>query len=127
MKPYHGNIEDETLNNENYRKVLYTAKQMQLVVMTLQKGEIIPMEVHHDIDQCIRVEEWSAEVEIEGEKFQLEHDHAIIIPAGNNHEVRNTADGKLKLYSIYTPPEHPDGVVHKDFAEAQKYEEEHHH
>jgi mannose-6-phosphate isomerase-like protein (cupin superfamily) len=127
MKPYHANIEDETLNNENYRKVLYTAKQMQLVVMTLQKGEIIPMEVHHDIDQFIRVEEGSAEVEIDGEKFQLEDDHVIIIPSGAKHEVRNTADGKLKLYSIYTPPEHPDGTIHKDFAEAEKYEEEHQH
>lgn len=127
MKPYHANIEEETLNNEYYRKVLYTAKQMQLVVMTLQKGEIIPMEVHHDIDQFIRVEEGKAKVQIDDEFFELEDDHVIIIPAESKHEVTNVGEGTLKLYSIYTPPEHPDGTVHKDFAEAEKYEEEHHH
>lgn len=126
MKPYTANIENETLNNENYRKVLYTARKLQLVVMTLQKGETIPMEVHTEIDQFIRIEEGKAKVQINDEIFNLEDDHVIIIPAGSKHEVINTGEDKLKLYSIYTPPEHPEGTIHKDFAEAEKYEKEHH-
>lgn len=127
MNPYKTNIENETLNNENYRKVLYTAKKMQLVVMTLQKGETIPMEVHTEIDQFIRIEEGKAKVQVNDEFYNLEDDDVIIIPAGSKHEVKNMGDDKLKLYSIYTPPEHPEGTIHKDFAEAEKYEEEHHH
>ena len=127
MKGYTVNIEEETLNNEFYRKVLYTGEHMQLVVMTLQPGEDIPTEVHDGIDQFIRVEEGDALVRVDGEETNLSDDDVVIIPSGTEHYVKNTGEGPLKLYSIYTPPEHPDGTVHKTKAEADAYEEEHHH
>ena len=125
MKPYKTNIEKETLENENYRKVLYTGAKMQLVVMTLKPGEDIPSEVHDEIDQFIRVEEGSAYVKVGEDEFKLEDDDIIIIPAGTEHYVKNTGEGALKLYSIYTPPEHEDGTVHATKEEADTAE--HHH
>lgn len=128
MKGYTANIEEETLENEYYRKVLYTGKMMQLVVMSLKPGEDIPAEVHEDIDQFIRVEEGEALVRIGSEEMQLSDDDVVIIPAGEEHYVKNTSESEdLKLYSIYTPPEHPDGTLHETKAEADAYEEEHHH
>lgn len=127
MKPYFGNIEKETVENEDYRKVLYTGPKMQLVVMSLKVGEEIPAEVHDDIDQFIRVEEGDAMVRIDGEEFNVSDDDAVIVPSGKEHYVKNISEEKvLKLYTIYTPAEHPDGTVHKTFEEALQYEEEHH-
>ena len=123
---YTANIEEETLNNTNYRKVLYTGKQMQLVVMTLQAGEDIPEEVHEDIDQFFRVEEGTAMIRVEDKEHTVTHDEVLIVPGGTKHYVKNVGDGQLKLYSIYTPPEHPDGTVHATKAEADAYEEAHH-
>lgn len=122
MSAYKTNIEKETLENENYRKVLHTAKQMQLVVMSLKTGEDIPLETHHDIDQFIRVEKGKALVKVDGKEFKLEDDDIIIIPAGSEHYVKNTGNDDLKLYSIYTPPEHPKGTMHKTKAEADEHE-----
>ncbi len=126
MKGYFTNIEKDTLENENYRKVLFTGSKMQLAVMNLKPGEDIPLEVHGDIDQFIRVEEGEALVKISGEEFNLKDDDIVIIPAGNKHYVKNTsAEKELKLYTIYATPEHPDGTIHKTKAEADA--DEHHH
>ena len=124
---YIGNIEKETLENENFRKVLNTTKLSQLVVMSVAPGEDIGMEVHEGHDQFIRIEQGKAEVILDGEKTLVEDDFAVVIPAGTEHNVVNVGDVDLKLYTIYTPPEHPDGTIHKDKAEADAYEAEHHH
>ena len=111
MKGYVVNIEKETLENENYRKVLYTAKKSQLVLMTIQPGDEIGAEVH-DLDQFIRIEAGEAAVYLDDVEHKIEDDWAVVIPAGTNHNVINTGDVPLKLYSIYSPPEHKDGTLH---------------
>jgi mannose-6-phosphate isomerase-like protein (cupin superfamily) len=100
---------------------------MQLVVMCLQPGDDIPAEVHDDIEQFFRVEEGTAKVIIDDETFEVSDDEVFIVPPGAKHQVINAGDSELKLYTIYTPPEHPAGTVHKDQAEADAYELEHHH
>lgn len=122
MKGFIVHIERETLANEDYRRVLYTAKHAQLVVMSLQAGEEIGEEAH-ELDQFIRVEEGSARVILDGEAHDLASDDAVIIPEGVRHNVINTGEGKLKLYTIYTPPEHEDGVVEHTKADADAREE----
>jgi len=119
---YKTNIEKDTIENENYRKVLFTGKKMQLVVMSLKPGEDIPMEVHPEIDQFIRVEEGEAYVKVGEEEFNLKDDDVVIIPAGNHHYVKNASDKVLKVYTIYTPPEHKDGTVHVTKEEADAAE-----
>ncbi|MFH1396840.1 MAG: cupin domain-containing protein [archaeon] len=122
------NIEKDTLENENYRKVIFTGEKMQLVLMSLKPGEDIPMEIHNGIDQFLRIEQGEAYVKIGDEEFNLKDDDVIIIPAGNHHYVKNTsADKELKLYSIYATPEHAPGTIHKTKAEADAAEHEHHH
>lgn len=112
MKGYVINIEKATLGNDNFRKVLNTAKNSQLVVMSLEPGEDIGAEVH-DLDQFIRFESGSGKVILDGEEHAVEDDWAVVIPAGVEHNVVNTSDSeKMKLYSIYSPPEHPDGTIH---------------
>lgn len=109
---YATNIEDETLNNDFFRKVLYTGPKMQLVVMTLQPGEDIGMEIHDGHDQFFRVEEGEVTVFIDGEEIVLKEDEVAIVPAGKQHNVTNNSKDKVaKLYTIYAPPEHPDGRV----------------
>lgn len=128
MKGYIENIEKKTVENTDYRRVLYTGPKMQLVVMSLKPGEDIPTETHHDIDQFIRVEEGDAMVRIDEEEHELYDDDVVIIPANHAHYVKNTSETKtLKLYSIYTPPEHADGTVHMTQEEADAAEAEHHH
>lgn len=122
---YKTNIENETLSNSNYRTVLHTGKNMQLVVMNLKPGEDIPLEIHEDIDQFFRVESGKAMVKVDDEEYILEDDEIIIVPAGAKHYVKNIDDKDLKLYTIYTPPEHPDGTVHKTKEEADAAEHEH--
>lgn len=125
MQPYVQNIEKETLENSNFRKVLYTGKFSQLVVMALMPGEDIGKEVHPDIDQFIRIESGTGKAVLDGKEYNLEDDFAIVIPAGMEHNVINTSDTEeLKLYSIYSPPEHKEGTIHKTKEEAQ---EDHHH
>lgn len=119
MKGYFGNIEKETLENDNYRKVLFTGPQSQLVVMSLQPGEEIGKETHDGHDQFIRIEEGEAKVSIDEETRILKEDEATIIPAGAEHNVINTSDSKqLKLYTIYSPAEHPEGTIFKTKVEA---------
>ncbi|MDO8489883.1 MAG: cupin domain-containing protein [bacterium] len=118
MKAYYGNIEKETLENEYFRKVLFTDPRCQLVVMCLNPGEEIGSEVHH-LDQFIRVESGVGRAILNGEEMSLEDGSALVIPEGTEHNIVNISDDHpLKLYSIYTPPEHRDGTVHKTKQEA---------
>jgi len=126
-------IEKTTLDNENFREVLFTGATMQLTVMSLKPGEEIGVEMHDHLDQFIRVESGRATVTMGpsedevAETHQLEDDWAVIVPGGTWHNVINDGDDELKLYSIYAPPEHPDGTVHETKADADAAEAEHHH
>ena len=127
MKTYIKNLEEETIQNNDYRRVLYTGAYMQLVLMSIEPGENIPEE-KHNLDQFIRVESGEGTAIVNGESFELKDDTAIIIPKETMHEIVNTSKGHpLKLYSIYTPPEHPEGTVHTTRAEALEAEAHHHH
>ena len=127
MKGYHSDIEKETLNNSYFRKVLFTGKHCQLVVMSLGPGEDIGEEIHDNVDQFFRIEEGEAKVIIDSEEFNAKGDDVIIIPAGSKHNLINTSkDKNLKLYTIYSPPNHPDGTINKDKKEAEEYEKDHH-
>lgn len=125
-KGYIKNIEKETLDNTNFRKVLYTGKHLQLVVMSLEPGEDIGKEVHDTIDQFIRVESGSGVAYINGIETSIADDDAIVIPAGAEHNITNTGDTIMKLYSIYGEPEHKDGVIQetKEIAEARHHDEQ---
>ncbi len=128
-----GNIEGETLDNTNFRTVLFTGSHQQLTVMSLQPGEDIGREAHPNLDQFIRVEQGSARVEFGATADVVDQTHdvsdnwAVIISAGTWHNVINTGDDELKLYSLYAPPEHPEGTVHATKAEADAAEAEHGH
>jgi mannose-6-phosphate isomerase-like protein (cupin superfamily) len=125
---YVTNIEDRTLENDNFREVLFTAPGIQLVLMTIGVGDEIGLETHDDVDQFIRVESGEGKAILDGREHALEDGSAVVIPRGTEHNVVNVSKSEpLKLYSIYTPPEHPDGTVHKTKAEADAYEHEHHH
>lgn len=119
MKGYVDNIEKRTKENDDFRRVLYTGKHIQLVLMTLQPGEDIGEEVHDDIDQFFRIEQGEGTVEIDGVAHEVEDDDAIIVPAGARHNVINSGKKPLKLYTLYAPPEHRDGVVQATKAEAE--------
>ncbi|MGI6278741.1 MAG: cupin domain-containing protein [Patescibacteria group bacterium] len=128
MIGYQDNIEKATLENEDFRRVLFTGDHSQLVLMAIGLGEEIGQEVHDDVDQFFRFEAGEGKVIIEGEEIVVGDGDAVIVPAGTEHNIINTsASEKLKLYTIYSPANHPDGTVHKNKAEADKYEEEHHH
>lgn len=126
MKGYCDNIEKRTVENEDFRRVLYTGHNLQLVLMTLQPGEEIGAEVHDDRDQFFRIEEGSGAIDIDGVENRVQDDFAVIVPAGARHNVRNTGPQPLRLYTIYAPPEHKDGVVQSTKAEADRrhHEEE---
>jgi mannose-6-phosphate isomerase-like protein (cupin superfamily) len=123
MKGFVGDIEHRTKENSDFRRVLYTGKNLQLVLMSLQPGEDIGEEVHEDRDQFFRVETGKGEVSIDGRATKLEDDMAVVVPAGARHNVRNTGEKPLKLYTIYGPPEHVDGTVHVTKAKADASEE----
>ncbi len=126
MKGYVDNIEKATLANADFRRVLYTGKNLQLVLMTLPPGCDIGEEVHEDRDQFFRVEEGAGVVRIDGVDHRVTDDFAVIVPAGARHNVINTGGEPLRLYTIYGPPEHKDGVVHvtKEQAEADHANDE---
>lgn len=132
MTGWVGNIEEATTGNTSFREVLFTGTTMQLTVMSLEPGEEIGIEMHDHLDQFIRVESGSATVTLGPSRDQvteshhLEDDWAVIVPGGTWHNVVNNGDEELKLYSIYAPPEHPAGTVHKTKAEADAAEAEHH-
>ena len=119
MKGYVENIERETLANEDFRRVVYTGKNLQLVLMTLPAGCDIGEEVHEDRDQFFRVEEGEGEIHIDGNVNKVEDDYAVIVPAGARHNVVNTGAQPLKLYTLYAPPEHKHGTVHKTKEQAE--------
>lgn len=118
MNGYVADIEEKTLNNNHFRQVLYTTKITQLVVMALSPNEDIGMEIHSDHDQFIRIESGSGIVVLNGVKSAIKDGSAIVIPAGTEHNVINTSSDIMHLYTIYCPPEHKDGIVHKTKAEA---------
>jgi len=122
MQGYIVAIEQETKNNTDFRRVLYTAKHSQLVLMSLKPGEEIGEEVH-EVDQFIRVEIGSGKSVLNGEEHELAQDSAVVIPAGTKHNIINTSDVEMKLYTIYSPPQHADGTIHKTKADAEKAEE----
>ncbi|MFA5776364.1 MAG: cupin domain-containing protein [Patescibacteria group bacterium] len=118
MTGYCANIEELTLANNYFRQVLFTAPHSQLVLMALLPGEEIGMEVHAEHDQFFRFEQGSGEVVIAGDRHQVRDGFAVVVPAGANHNVKNTGESVLKLYTIYSPAEHKNGTVHKTKAEA---------
>ena len=120
MKGYVEDIERATLGNEHFRRVVYTGKNLQLVLMTLPPGCDIGEEVHEDIDQFFRIEQGEGEIRIDGVAHRVADDFAVIVPAGARHNVVNTGSGPLQLYTIYGPPEHKDGTVHKDKDQAER-------
>ncbi|MFZ7094991.1 cupin domain-containing protein [Luteimonas dalianensis] len=125
-KGYFANIEERTLDNNDFRRVLYTGPNLQLVVMALKKGEEIGTEVHPDIDQFFRVEQGRAKLVIDGAEHFLEDDDIAIVPAGAEHNVINAGDEPLKIYTLYGPPEHRDGTVHATVEIAEKQHEADH-
>jgi mannose-6-phosphate isomerase-like protein (cupin superfamily) len=127
MTGYVGPIEEQTEENKFFRRVLFTGKYCQLVVMCLQPMEEIGNEVHHNVDQFFRIEEGEAKfVFNETEEHRVHEDEAVVVPAGTFHNVINTSKNKpLKLYTLYSPPNHPDGTIHKTKAEAEAAEKHH--
>lgn len=126
MAAYVADIEEKTIQNKNFREVLNTTSHSQLVVMALRPGEDIGTEVHGDIDQFLRIEAGTGKAILDGKEYPLKDGSAVVVPAGVEHNIINTSkDETLKLYTIYTPPEHQDGTVHATKAEADAAE--HHH
>lgn len=123
MKGFVEDIEELTEDNKDFRRVLYTGKHLQLVLMALKPGEEIGEEVHADHDQFFRIEKGKGEVWIDGERTKIKSDDAIIVPAGAKHNVVNTGEKPLKLYTLYGPPDHKDGIVRATKAEAEASEE----
>lgn len=118
MKGYHTHIEEATETNTDYRRVLYTGKYSQLVLMSLQPGEEIGEEIHPENDQFFRFEEGEGKVIIDGNEYFVHDGDAVVVPAGAKHNVINTGDEPLKLYTIYSPPHHRYDVVRATKAEA---------
>jgi len=124
MKGFKSNIEKETLGNTNFRRVLYTGRYSQLVLMSLRPGEEIGEEVHKTVDQFFRFEKGEGIVAIDGVKQKVGDGDAVVVPSGARHNVINASkSADLKLYTIYSPPEHHDGTVRKTKAEALAKEE----
>jgi mannose-6-phosphate isomerase-like protein (cupin superfamily) len=123
MNGFVKDIEELTEANEDFRRVLYTGKHLQLVLMALKPGEEIGEEVHADRDQFFRVEKGKGEVVIDGKRTRIESDDAMLVPAGARHNVVNTGDRPLLLYTLYGPPEHKDGIVRATKAEAEASKE----
>lgn len=119
MKGYIQNIEDIANKNQDFRQVLYTAGNVQLVVMSLKPKEEIGMEIH-ELDQFFRVEEGSGEALLDGVSTAIRAGFAVLVPAGTNHNIINTGNVPLKLYTLYAPPNHRDQIVHHTRAEAEK-------
>jgi mannose-6-phosphate isomerase-like protein (cupin superfamily) len=119
VKGYHDDIEKQTTGNSDFRRVLYTGGHLQLVLMTLKPGEEIGSEVHEDRDQFFRFEEGSGKVDIDDNSYDVGDGSGVIVPAGARHNVRNTGSEPLKLYTLYGPPEHKDGIVQSTKAEAE--------
>ena len=118
MKGYIANIEELAINNTNFRQVLYTAKNCQLVLMSLKPGEDIGEEIH-DVDQFFRIEQGSGEAKLGEVTHEVADGSSIVVPAGMTHNITNTGSNDLKLYTLYSPPHHQDGTVHESKAVAE--------
>lgn len=119
MRGYLTNIEQATRENSDYRRVLYTARHSQLVLMSIEPGDEIGEEVH-ELDQFIRIEAGRAKVILDGVEHDAEDDWAIVIPEGTRHNIINIGTEPLKLYSVYSPPEHKDGTIHRTKADEKE-------
>lgn len=126
MTGFVDDIEKLTKENDNFRKVIFTGKHSQLVLMSLNPGEEIGQEVHNNLDQFFRVDAGEGELLIDGETTKISDGFAVVVPAGADHNITNTGKEDLKLYTIYSPPNHPDGTIHKTAEEAAEYEKSHH-
>jgi mannose-6-phosphate isomerase-like protein (cupin superfamily) len=124
MKGFCKNIEEETIKNKSFRKVLYTGEHSQLVLMSLKPKEEIGMEVHEDNDQFFRFEKGEGKVVIDGNHYSIKDGFAVVVPAGAMHNVINTGKEDLKLYTIYSPAHHKDGIERKTKVEAMANEAE---
>ena len=123
MKGYSGNIEELTIENTNFRKVLYTSHHSQLVLMSLKPGEEIGLEIHGENDQFFRFEAGQGTVLIDGNEYDVSDGSAVIVPAGSEHNVRNISEtDALKLYTLYMPPHHKDGIIRETRDEAMANE-----
>ncbi|MDD1758408.1 MAG: cupin domain-containing protein [Methanotrichaceae archaeon] len=126
MEGYVSNIEKKSLENKYFREVLFTGPHSQLVVMSIAPGEDIGMETHKEVDQFFRVEAGIGRAILNGKEYDLENGSAVVIPAGTKHNIINRSKSEpLKVYTIYSPPNHPPGTIHKDKAEALAYEKKH--
>jgi len=119
MKGFVEDLEEITEKNDNFRKVIYTGQHLQLVVMSLQPGQEIGAETHRDRDQFFRVEKGKGAIEIDGVRTRIKGDYAVIVPAGARHNLINTGDKPLRVYTLYAPPEHRDGLVQRERLDAK--------
>lgn len=124
MKGFNANIEHLAIENNDFRKVLYTSSHLQLVLMSLLPGEEIGEEVHTKNDQFFRIEQGNGKCIIDGNEYTISDGDVIIIPSGATHNVINTGQEKLKMYTLYAPPHHKDGIVRPTKKEAEEHEEE---
>jgi len=127
QKAYTEDVVRLARENENFRQVLYTTERSQLVLMSLNPGEEIGEEVHEEIDQVLAFADGEGVAVIEGERSPVRTGTVVIVPGGTRHNFINTGSAPLKLVTVYTPPEHPDGTVHRTKEKADEYEREHHH
>lgn len=123
MKGFVGNIEDITEQNADFRHVVYTGRKLQLVLMSLKPGEEIGEEVHADHDQFFRFEKGKGTITIDGHKTEIKADFGVLVPAGSKHNIKNTGDRVMKLYTLYGPPQHEDGTVQVTRADAMASKE----
>lgn len=121
-QPYVKNIDKDTLDNSNFRKVVFTGDHLQLVLMNIKPGEEIGGEVHDTVDQFIRLESGSGKAVIGDKEYQISADFGIVIPSGMSHNIINTGEEDMKLYSVYAPPQHKEGTIELDkVSETSKY------
>lgn len=125
MKGFFINIEQDTIENDNFRKVLYTGRNSQLVLMSLKPGEDIGEEIHHENDQFFRFEQGEGKCIIDDNEYLVSDGSSIVVPAGANHNIINTSsDTDLRLYTIYSPAHHKDGIIRKTKKEAEENDED---
>lgn len=127
MRAYSEDVTRMAQENEDFRRVLFTTGRSQLVLMALKPGEEIGEEVHEGIDQVLAFVEGEGEAVLEGERRPVRSGSVVVVPGGVRHNFIASGNSALKLYTVYTPPEHPDGTVHRTKEEADEYEREHHH
>ena len=126
-KGYSEDVVKMARENEDFRRVLFTTERSQLVLMTIQPGEEIGEEAHEGIDQVLAFVAGEGEATLGEERFGVRDGSVVVVPSGTRHNFVNRGSTALKLYTVYTPPEHPDGTVHRTKQEADEYEREHHH